>query len=476
MSNLFFMTNIQKIKLICIFSLFFSSTIYSQIGIGTNEPHVTSELHISSLSKGFLPPRLTTVQRNGIVSPATGLVIYNTSINCLESFNGTSWTNICGYTNAVPESPEILSITGTENQTIISFSTPYSELPITNYTVTVLPDNITFTGLTSPITVSGINPGASYTFYVTATSAIGTSKPSVLSNLITTIPSAPINFTPKPSNGKVDFSWTQVTGATGYKLEYKNLNSSTWTSLNSSTNSLSVTGLVNHVTYEFRVAAINNLGSSSFSKKVLSTPISGTILLYENFNQPYTSANWYEVNSFSVGITPTTGNILLEDNSLRVGLGGSTYNSTFMRTIQNLNRNSTDLVIQFDVKFTNCSNSFDGGEFFRYGPVTNNSNADRRFVMYKFDSNLWALSSYNVASPAGVNLAFPIYTCQTNYFYNVRVVLPAGGGMRVFRDGVQIWDISSTQMPNTFTGFPFSFVNTVNGSIYYLDNITISNN
>ena len=42
-------------------------------------------------TKGFLPPRMTTTQRDAISSPATGLTIYNTTTNALNVYNGSSW-------------------------------------------------------------------------------------------------------------------------------------------------------------------------------------------------------------------------------------------------------------------------------------------------------------------------------------------------------------------------------------------------
>jgi len=58
-----------------------SSIFYAQVGIGTTTPDTSSILDISSTSKGLLMPRLTTSQRDGIVSPAEGLMIYNTSLS-----------------------------------------------------------------------------------------------------------------------------------------------------------------------------------------------------------------------------------------------------------------------------------------------------------------------------------------------------------------------------------------------------------
>ena len=48
-------------------------------------------LEVSSTTKGFLPPRMTTAERDLIATPAEGLMIYNTSTNRPYFFNGTSW-------------------------------------------------------------------------------------------------------------------------------------------------------------------------------------------------------------------------------------------------------------------------------------------------------------------------------------------------------------------------------------------------
>ena len=68
---------------------------HAQVGIGTSSPNATAELDVSSTTKGFLPPRMTTTQRNAISSPAVGLVIFNTTTNCLNFYVGL-WIETCG--------------------------------------------------------------------------------------------------------------------------------------------------------------------------------------------------------------------------------------------------------------------------------------------------------------------------------------------------------------------------------------------
>jgi uncharacterized protein (TIGR02145 family) len=76
-------------------NMFFVDGTNNGIGVGTETPNTAAILDISSTTKGFAPPRMTTTQRNAITSPFAGLTIYNTTLNCMEYFNGTGWLNHC---------------------------------------------------------------------------------------------------------------------------------------------------------------------------------------------------------------------------------------------------------------------------------------------------------------------------------------------------------------------------------------------
>jgi uncharacterized protein (TIGR02145 family) len=68
-------------------------------------PDASSMLEVNSNNKGFLPPRMNTTQRDAIDSPAEGLLIYNTTTNCLQWFNGSLWFDLCqGSVTPGPES------------------------------------------------------------------------------------------------------------------------------------------------------------------------------------------------------------------------------------------------------------------------------------------------------------------------------------------------------------------------------------
>jgi microcystin-dependent protein len=76
-----------------IFCLFLASNSLCQngVGIGTPTPHTTAILEISSNAKGLLIPRLSNAEISTINSPATGLMVYNTSANAFRFYNGLGW-------------------------------------------------------------------------------------------------------------------------------------------------------------------------------------------------------------------------------------------------------------------------------------------------------------------------------------------------------------------------------------------------
>ena len=51
------------------------SQAQQNVGIGTSAPDPSAQLDVTSITKGFLAPRMNTTQRNAILSsPATGVL------------------------------------------------------------------------------------------------------------------------------------------------------------------------------------------------------------------------------------------------------------------------------------------------------------------------------------------------------------------------------------------------------------------
>ncbi len=103
-----------------LFTTFLYTIVFSvkaQIGIGTDNPHPSAKMDVTSTNKGFLPPRMTGVQRNAILNPSSGLIVW--CLNCgpsgeIEVFNGTRWTNVVGTSSLAYALPTITTTTLTE--------------------------------------------------------------------------------------------------------------------------------------------------------------------------------------------------------------------------------------------------------------------------------------------------------------------------------------------------------------------------
>jgi hypothetical protein len=83
--------------------LFFITKINAQVGINaTNTPPSPSAmLDVSSTNKGLLPPRMSTAQRNAIVSPADGLLVFDTNTQSYWYRRISTWTELPQSTAAV---------------------------------------------------------------------------------------------------------------------------------------------------------------------------------------------------------------------------------------------------------------------------------------------------------------------------------------------------------------------------------------
>ncbi|MDC1265290.1 DUF1566 domain-containing protein [Flavobacteriaceae bacterium] len=87
-------------KITVIVLMLFTALSYAQVGINIATPHTSSALDVTSTSAGFLPPRMTAVQRADISDPALGLMVFCT--NCasgdgeLQVNYASGWKNAAG--------------------------------------------------------------------------------------------------------------------------------------------------------------------------------------------------------------------------------------------------------------------------------------------------------------------------------------------------------------------------------------------
>ena len=91
-------TTFNRVLCLLILFVFISTNLYTQNVAITDDDGYSAEstamLDIKSTSKGLLVPRLDSLQRVGIVLPATGLLVFDTDANAFFYYDGADWLNL----------------------------------------------------------------------------------------------------------------------------------------------------------------------------------------------------------------------------------------------------------------------------------------------------------------------------------------------------------------------------------------------
>jgi hypothetical protein len=187
---------------------------------------------------------------------------------------------------------------GTTYGSTLSFTTPSGIVPpptisqispssvgdISGSSVTITGTGFSTTGENAQVTIGGIaapvtSRSGSTGLVVTApsgTSGVTTvvvtniDGQSASSSLLSFTSSAPTSVSGTVADAQSSVSWTATSGQTitNYLVQYSSNNGGSWTSVSrsaSTTPSMLVTGLINGTSYIFRVAALNSVGTGTFS-------------------------------------------------------------------------------------------------------------------------------------------------------------------------------------------------------------------
>ncbi len=276
--------------LLLLFSLLFLSSGTGAQNVGINDdnsdPDASAMLDVKSTGKGFLPPRMTLQQRDAIVSPATGLMVFCTDCGTIGAlcifYAGSGWItfSLCNAIAPVAGTHTALTNQITWNWNAVAGATGYKWHTTNDY---ALAEDMT--GNTSK-TENGLACGISYTRHVWAYYSCGTSAATSLTQSTVSVPAAPVAGFHVTSAGQITWKWNTVPGATGYKWG-TSANCGEATEMFSGI-STTETGLTTGNTYTRYVWAYNACGESApatLSQLLVYTGLSyqgGTIFYLSN--------------------------------------------------------------------------------------------------------------------------------------------------------------------------------------------------
>lgn len=160
----------------------------------------------------------------------------------------------------------ITTNTAVLNWTAVSGATSYN----IQYKSSASATFTTLTSTTNSISLAGLIANTSYTYQVQTVCSNGLSAYSAAATFNTSVAATCVVPTGLASSSitssAATLSWTAVSGATGYLLQYKTSSATAFTSVSSATNSISITGLSATTTYTYQVQSVcSSTLSSAFS-------------------------------------------------------------------------------------------------------------------------------------------------------------------------------------------------------------------
>jgi uncharacterized protein (TIGR02145 family) len=258
----------------------------AQVGFKTDTtgPDPSAMLDVQSTSRGFLPPRMTSLQRGSIANPTAGLIVFCTDCGTegsgvLSVFSNGQWGNYLSNCS-LPAMPAAGVNIPYPTQIIWQWKGVATALGYKWNTTPNISTAIDINLDSTFHTESNLQCNTSYTRYVWAWNTCGYSSPTMLTQLTSSSlsPVSGINVISSPT--QIIWHWNPVAGAIGYKWNTSN-NSATAEDMGLNT-SKTESGLVCGTNYTRYVWAYNSCGTSGatlLNQTLIlnpSSPVAGT--------------------------------------------------------------------------------------------------------------------------------------------------------------------------------------------------------
>ena len=176
-----------------------------------------------------------------------------------------------------PGAPSITVVQAGNGQATFSLAPPASTggSAILSYSVTCTPGPFGTSGATSPLTVTGLSNGTTYSCTARASNSVGmgpASSPPVNVTPVAAVPGAPTALTATPGNGSATLTFS-APSANGAPITAYTVRCDPGAITGGGTQSpVTVTGLTNGTPYSCAMAAINSAGTGAYSVPVSVTP------------------------------------------------------------------------------------------------------------------------------------------------------------------------------------------------------------
>ncbi len=228
---------------------------------------------------------LTTVTVTGLADN----VKYDFRVLARNQANEGEWSKLASATTPIiPSAPRELTATPENRQVTLTWKDPANNgnSAITDYIVQYRKGTEKFkifddgTGTDSTATITDLDNGITYSVRVAAVNNEGRGHWSTLvsATLQVTPPSAPTNLTAISKHTTIILSWNAPynggSAITDYIIQYRKGDDEfkTFKDNTSTKTSVTVTGLTNDVSYDFRVAAKNKMNTGAWSSTFSATP------------------------------------------------------------------------------------------------------------------------------------------------------------------------------------------------------------
>jgi hypothetical protein len=213
----------------------------------------------------------TSLNRASFVSSS----IATQAVNSPKNFAGQMGTIMSA---TVPGMPLNVAATRGNAQASIAFSPPSSDggAAISSYAATCLPGPFSASGLTSPLLVTGLGNGVTYSCSVRASNSVGAGAPSAAASVTpATVPGVPVigSIIPGDAMAQVRFDAPLSNGGVAINQYTVRCNDGAMDFIiNTAAPPATLVGLVNGVSHTCRVAATNEVGSGAESAGVVVVP------------------------------------------------------------------------------------------------------------------------------------------------------------------------------------------------------------